>query len=168
MNNLIGFAGYSNSGKTTVIAALIKIFRGRGYKVAAIKHAPHGYDMDVPGKDSWLHYNSGADAVAVIGPCSITTHKRYANPSLSEAISQIGTVDLILVEGFKNEIPSKILVYRHEDPCDAEYPEGDYEAVVSNIALPLAAPCFLFSELEKLADYIMEFTGLGSLQQPEQ
>lgn len=62
---VVAFAGYSGSGKTTVIAALIPHLRRRGLRVAVVKHAAHSFDMSHPGKDSWQFSQAGAE-VSVI------------------------------------------------------------------------------------------------------
>ena len=36
-----------------------------GLRVSVIKHAHHAFDVDVPGKDSWRHRESGATEVLV-------------------------------------------------------------------------------------------------------
>ena len=56
---VFGFAGWSGSGKTTLVEKLIPEFTARGLRVSVIKHAPHGFDLDKPGKDSWRHRESG-------------------------------------------------------------------------------------------------------------
>ncbi len=159
MTRVIGFTGYSNSGKTTVISNLIRIFNDRGLKVAAVKHASHGYELDTPGKDSWLHYNSGAARVIVMGPDSITTHQRLTTrPPLQEILDSITDTDLILVEGLKQEVNPRILVYRPEDQDEPVFPPGSYAAVISDLGIPLEIPHFRFDELEQVADFIINLS----------
>jgi molybdopterin-guanine dinucleotide biosynthesis protein B len=50
---VIGLAGWSGAGKTTLLTRLIPHFLKEGLRVSVIKHAHHGFDVDVPGKDSW-------------------------------------------------------------------------------------------------------------------
>ena len=61
----ISFVGYSNSGKTTLIEQLVRELKKLGYRVATVKHAPHGFDMDRPGKDSYRLKEAGSDVVVV-------------------------------------------------------------------------------------------------------
>ena len=49
---VIGFAGYSGAGKTTLVEALVALMTARGFKVSVIKHAHHHFDVDREGKDS--------------------------------------------------------------------------------------------------------------------
>ena len=50
---VIGFAGWSGAGKTTLIVKLIPELNRRGFSVSTIKHAHHNFDLDQPGKDSY-------------------------------------------------------------------------------------------------------------------
>ena len=62
---VFGLAGWSGSGKTTLVTKVIPVLVGRGLKVATVKHAHHEFDIDRPGKDSWLHREAGACEVVV-------------------------------------------------------------------------------------------------------
>ncbi|NLO21977.1 MAG: molybdopterin-guanine dinucleotide biosynthesis protein B [Syntrophomonadaceae bacterium] len=156
MSKIMGFVGFSNSGKTTVISNLIKIFSQRGLQAAAIKHASHGYQIDTPGKDSYQHFQAGATRVVLIGPDSMTTHQRLTSmPPLQEILQEMDDVDIVLVEGFKQDVSPKILVYRAEGQKDPGFPPGVYEALISDSVLPLQVPSFTFQEMEKVADFIV-------------
>lgn len=117
---VIGLAGWSGSGKTTLALRLIGLLKARGLRVATIKHAHHSFDVDVPGKDSYAHREAGADEVLV------ASHQRIAHmvedplPSaddrraLPDLLARLGSVDVVLVEGFKNGDHPKLEVYRSE------------------------------------------------------
>ena len=62
---VIGIAGWSGAGKTTLISRVLPHLRQQGLRVSVIKHAHHDFDVDVPGKDSWVHRQSGAEEVVV-------------------------------------------------------------------------------------------------------
>jgi molybdopterin-guanine dinucleotide biosynthesis protein B len=112
---VIGLAGWSGAGKTTLLSRLIPHLREEGLRVSVIKHAHHGFDVDVPGKDSWLHRQAGATEVLV------SSAKRWAlmhelreasEPRLPELLKRMSQVDLVLVEGFKAQSHPKIEVHR--------------------------------------------------------
>lgn len=156
MVQIIGFVGYSDSGKTTVVSTLIEILKRRNYKVAAIKHAAHGYDLDVPGKDSWRHCQAGADTVITVGSDSYTIHERVDSPpSLESVLKKIVGVDFILIEGFKNEPGSKVEIIRRESFEKRIPGNHGLVAVVSDIELEGEIPCFGFAQLEDLADFLI-------------
>jgi molybdopterin-guanine dinucleotide biosynthesis protein B len=60
---VIGLAGWSGAGKTTLLTRLIPHFLAQGLRISTVKHAHHDFDVDVPGKDSWLHPKAGASEV---------------------------------------------------------------------------------------------------------
>lgn len=152
---VVGFVGYSNSGKTTIVSGIVSILKNRGYRVAAIKHASHGYDMDMPGKDSRQHFDSGADQVVVVGPESFSHHHR-GHANLMEIINLISDVDIILVEGFKGEPVPKIEIISQDQP-DQRIPLGEYlQAVISSQDLHGPVPCFAPNNLDRLADFLVE------------
>ena len=112
---VIGLAGWSGAGKTTLLARIIPHFLKSGLRVSVIKHAHHSFDVDVPGKDSWVHRQSGATEVLV------SSGKRWAlmhelrgaaEPRLPELLARMSPVDLVVVEGFKSEPHRKIEVHR--------------------------------------------------------
>jgi molybdopterin-guanine dinucleotide biosynthesis protein B len=117
---VIGFAGFSDSGKTTLAVQVIGILRRAGYKVAVIKHDAHGHYREAAGTDSGRYAEAGADAVVVVSPGSVSTYRRTDRAyGLGEAIAGLHGYDLIVVEGFKSEPHPKIVVFR-----DAEQEEA--------------------------------------------
>src|SRR5436853_7093327 len=68
---IVSFVGRSNSGKTTLIERLIPELVVAGHRVATIKHAGHGFDLDTEGKDSWRHKRAGASTVIVVSKGSL-------------------------------------------------------------------------------------------------
>ena len=128
MMRIFGLVGWSGSGKTTLITTLIANLVARGISVSTMKRAHHGFDVDQPGKDSYLHRAAGAMEVMV------TSAKRWAlmhesrgDPELSieEAARLMTKADLLLIEGFKHHAHDKLEVHRpslgkpllaHDDP----------------------------------------------------
>ena len=115
MMKVIGLAGWSGAGKTTLLTRVIPHLLGQGLRVSVIKHAHHSFDVGVPGKDSWVHRQSGAVEVLV------SSGKRWAlmhelrgagEPRLPELLAKMSRVDLVIVEGFKSEPHRKIEVHR--------------------------------------------------------
>ncbi len=90
----LGICGYSNSGKTTMITEIIRQLKG--YKIAVVKHTPHGVDME--GKDSARFRDAGAEEVVLLGEEEI--HIRDPS-SLFSILKSLEDYDVILVEGFK-------------------------------------------------------------------
>jgi molybdopterin-guanine dinucleotide biosynthesis protein B len=147
--------GYSNSGKTFVTSKLIELLTGKGCRVATIKHAHHGYEVDTPGKDSWNFFNNGAQEVVVSGPQSYSVHRRVEEElGLEELLLAITDADIILVEGFKSHPGPKIQVYR-EGHSSGQLPlTPETLAIVSDLETESRVPIFGFEELEELVQLI--------------
>jgi Ni2+-binding GTPase involved in maturation of urease and hydrogenase len=62
---VIGFYGYSNSGKTTLIESLCRDLRERGVRLAVIKQTDQEIRMDQPGKDTYRFQEAGAEVVVL-------------------------------------------------------------------------------------------------------
>ncbi|MEM6491943.1 MAG: molybdopterin-guanine dinucleotide biosynthesis protein B, partial [Pseudomonadota bacterium] len=112
---VIGLAGWSGSGKTTVMKALIPELVGRGLRVSTVKHAHHRFDLDTPGKDSYEHRAAGASEVLVASAnrWAIIHELRDApEPPLQTLLDRLSPVDLVIVEGFKADAHEKIEIRR--------------------------------------------------------
>lgn len=112
---VIGLAGWSGAGKTTLIVELIPHLRAKGLSVSTLKHAHHAFDVDTPGKDSWLHREAGATEVLVASAhrFALMHELRGApEPRLADLLARLSPVDLVLVEGYKRENHAKIEIHR--------------------------------------------------------
>lgn len=154
---IIGLAGWSGAGKTTLITQLIPIFTGRGLKVSTVKHAHKGFDIDLPGKDSHRHRTAGATEVFVAsGVRWALVHelRDSPEPDLVDIIPMLAPVDLLIVEGFKRHHHPKIEIHRPEVGKPLLHPDDDYiVAITSNADLPQAkVPVIPLTDVEKIAD----------------
>lgn len=112
---IFGLAGWSGSGKTTLVARLLPVLIGRGLTVSTLKHAHHGFDVDQPGKDSWVHRHAGAREVMVSSAnrwALMHEHRGAPEAGLDELVSHMSPVDLVIVEGFKGHPHPKLEVHR--------------------------------------------------------
>lgn len=115
---VIGFAGYSGAGKTTLVEALVALMTQRGLKVSVIKHAHHHFDVDREGKDSWRHRKAGAYEVLLASDRRMALMREYEQPvdlSVHDMLAQLDpAVDWVLIEGFKHGDMPKIEVWRQQ------------------------------------------------------
>lgn len=105
---IIGISGVSNSGKTTVTTQLIKNLSSEGYRIGTVKHDGHGFEMDHPGKDTYLHREAGAEGVAIVSrnQYSIIRQTKCSEIELKQILEQYEDMDLVIVEGYKfSDIP---------------------------------------------------------------
>lgn len=162
---IIGLAGWSGAGKTTLVSKLVPFLVGQGFRVSTLKHAHHRFEIDQPGKDSYQHRMAGATEVLVSSASRFAlVHELRSAPewTLRELLGKLAPVDLVLVEGFKRERHPKIEIFRTgngkpalhpADPhivgiaSDRPFPEVslpqvhlDDIAAIAHLALERAAP----------------------------
>ena len=106
---LIGLAGWSGAGKTTLMTRLIPELARRGIGVSTLKHAHHAFDIDQPGKDSYAHRSAGAHQVLVASArrwALMTELRDAAEPSLQALLRRLDPVDLVIVGCIRRTRPS--------------------------------------------------------------
>jgi len=171
---VIGFAGWSGAGKTTLIVKLILELNRRGLSVSTIKHAHHNFDLDQPGKDSYEHRAAGAEDVLVASANRVALMRELRGapePSLAELLRLLKNVDLVLVEGFKRDPLPKIEVFRGANGKPLLYPEDANIVALISDAVPsgglphasiddiAAAADLVLAHAHSLADVLAAFEG---------
>jgi molybdopterin-guanine dinucleotide biosynthesis adapter protein len=111
---VVQIVGNKNSGKTTLICALIPLLREQGYTVAVIKHTHHSFEVDHSGTDTWKQREAGAAAVAITDG-NRTARIEEQGAELPELVNSFGNYDYILVEGFKQEYYPKLVIIRSKE-----------------------------------------------------
>lgn len=157
-NKLLAFSGYSNSGKTTLLKKIIPLLCEQNFKVAMLKHAHHDIEIDIPGKDSYELRKAGA--LQTIIACD----KRYAmicetpnEPAdLKSLVNKFTNIDLVLVEGFKDEKIPKIICHRSETKKPLFIDEFTI-AVASNIKLETAVPQLNIDKPNQIVEFIKNY-----------
>lgn len=159
MTRIIGLAGWSGAGKTTLMVRLLPCLIGRGLSVSTLKHAHHRFDVDVPGKDSWEHRRAGAQQVMVSSGArwALMTELRSARePTLPELVARMDAVDLLIVEGFKRDAHPKIEVHRAANAKPWMRPEmPGIVAVASDVPPPYDLPHAHLDDVEAVADLVI-------------
>lgn len=158
MTRIIGLAGWSGAGKTTLMVRLLPCLIGRGLSVSTLKHAHHRFDVDVPGKDSFEHRRAGAAQVMVASGVrwALMTELRSARePTLPELLARMDPVDLIIVEGFKRDAHPKIEVHRAANAKPWMRPEmPGIVAVASDVPPPYELPRAHLDDVEAIASLV--------------
>jgi len=116
---LLGFAAYSGTGKTTLLEKLIPRLTEQGIKVALVKHSHHDIELDQPSKDSYRLRKAGASQMVLAGShrsICFHEHEQAGEAKLSEQLALLKTeaLDLVLVEGFRDQPFAKIELHRSE------------------------------------------------------
>jgi molybdopterin-guanine dinucleotide biosynthesis adapter protein len=167
---VLGFAAFSGTGKTTLLAQLIPLLKAHGLRIGLIKHSHHNIQIDQPGKDSFRLREAGASPVMLVSShrrAIITEFQTVAEPVLDEqllAFDQSG-LDLILVEGFKATRFPKIELHRPSLNKPLLYP-NDLSIIAIASDSPLNIPASVLVQLDikrpkQIADFIIhQFMGL--------
>ena len=157
---IIGLAGWSGSGKTTLITKLIPCLIARGLRVSTLKHAHHGFDLDQPGKDSFMHRVAGATEVIVSSARRFAIlHELRDEPewNLGALVVKMSAVDLVMVEGFKRDAFPKIEIHRAENGKPLIHPDDPHiVAIASDTPLPqVTVPVVDLDDIEAIADLVL-------------
>jgi len=133
---VIGFYGYSNSGKTTLILRLIEQLKKEQYIVGSIKQTDKPLSMDTPQKDTWKHKNAGADIVVFSSSLEsiVLLPERIQIPDVIEIMKKVKDLDIILVEGATDPSIPKIRIGLREERTNTVYTyDGDFNKLLSYI-----------------------------------
>jgi molybdopterin-guanine dinucleotide biosynthesis protein B len=161
MTPIISIVGYSDAGKTTLVEKLVPELKKKGYRVGTIKNSHHILNFDKKGKDSWRHFESGADAVVVASADTTVMIRRKeitgndSHSQLSFLENHLTDMDVIIAEGYKNAGFPKIEVFRpqaHEVPVCLN--DDSLIAIVTDTDLNIRVPVFGLEESTRLADFI--------------
>ena len=128
---VIGFSAYSGTGKTTLIEKIVLRLKSMGLRVAVIKHDAHRFEIDREGKDSWRFAKAGADMV-ILSSSEKTAIIEQRERTLWDNLSMVHDVDLILVEGYKQELLPQIGICRKATGKGMPFPPEHYIAVVTD------------------------------------
>ncbi len=162
---VFGITGWKNSGKTTLVCKLVEAMTKRGFKISTIKHAHESFDMDHQGRDSYRHRESGASQVAVSSKTRFAiVHELRGEeePKLKDILSQMQPVDLVIIEGYKQEGHKKIECRRLQGRSKQELAKDDPSiiAIASDFDLQTDLPNFDLNNADAITDFILQTMGL--------
>lgn len=168
---VLAIAAWSGTGKTTLLKKLIPALCERGLRPGLIKHTHHNMDIDKPGKDSYELRKAGAAQTMVASQqrwALMTETPEEETLDLAYLVSRMdhSMLDLVLVEGFKQESIAKILLFR----AGAGHEPGELTldahviAVASDVPLALDVPVLNLNDVGEMVAFIeMWMAGLEKL-----
>jgi len=114
---VIGFVGYSNSGKTTIASYIVGKLKEDGFRSCVIKHDAHGHYKDYG--DTSQYREAGAETVILASPLGRFVYSKGASDNLQDILLEMeNDQDYIIVEGFKEANHPKIVIVRYEDQLE--------------------------------------------------
>jgi molybdopterin-guanine dinucleotide biosynthesis protein B len=160
MTRILGVTGWSGSGKTTLLRQLIPRLVNQGLSVSTIKHAHHRFDVDQPGKDSWVHREAGARQVLVASDVrwALMSELRGApEPRLEELLARLDPVDLVLIEGYKRDRHPKLEVWRAATGKSPIFEDDPTVVALASDAPPpgLRLPALPLNDVDAVARFVV-------------
>ena len=156
----VSFVAKSGTGKTTLLELVIAELKRRGYRVGAIKHDAHSFNIDHEGKDSYRMTAAGADTTLISSKEKLAIIKKNSvAPPIEELISRyFSDVDLVVTEGFKLSGLPKIEVHRDARNasllCRGEQDDPTLIAVASDIQFELDVPLLDLNNPASICDFM--------------
>ena len=156
MHPIISIVGKSQSGKTTLLEALIIELKQRGYRLAVIKHTHENFEIDKVGKDSWRFSQAGSEVVAICSSHKLAIMKQLEGDLNPRELSRFidWDYDLLLTEGFKTSDTFKIEVHLKEQGEGLLTQPKQLLAVVTDEPLDIDIPQLPRDEIRGTADLI--------------
>lgn len=153
----VAVVGFKDSGKTRVVEALVGELRLRGYSVGTLKHTVEDILLDTPGKDTWRHREAGSEASGILrgGGAAFFIDRPM---TVNEAVSKLGVLDFVVLEGFKElATVAKLVVPREQAELDAL--SDGLEVAVVDLGGRVSGsrsgtPVFGLDEVSRLADVV--------------
>jgi molybdopterin-guanine dinucleotide biosynthesis protein MobB len=154
---VVSIVGRSKSGKTTLIEKLIPILKEHGYRVGTVKHHAHpGFDIDIPGKDTWRHAQAGSDHVVIAAPDKIASIVLLNSPlDLPQILAGMQDVDIVLTDGYRRANNPKIEVLRSAVSTQLLCDPAELIAISSDFELTAGPPWFHLDDADGLARLLL-------------
>ena len=154
---VVSFVGNSGVGKTTFLEKLIRVLKARGYRVAAIKHDAHKFEIDYQGKDSWRLTQAGSDVTIISSRDKLALIERTETErSLGDLIQMVsGRVDIVLTEGYRGAAAMKVEVSRQAHSHILTARLDDLIAIVTDEHFDYPVPQFDLEDAPAIADFIV-------------
>jgi molybdopterin-guanine dinucleotide biosynthesis protein B len=150
----------SGAGKTTLIESLVRVLKGKGYRVGVLKHDVKKFEIDHPGKDSYRFTEAGADSVVIASPSKLAMIRRMEKEkSIGELLWLFREEDIVIVEGFRNNPYPKIEIHRRESDAgllctNPQHSHKNFIAVASDEPLDAGLPVLNIDDPAEISGFI--------------
>ncbi|MFC1703790.1 molybdopterin-guanine dinucleotide biosynthesis protein B [Candidatus Omnitrophota bacterium] len=153
---IFSIVGKSDSGKTTLILKLLPELKGKGYKVAVAKHCPHGFDLDIEGKDSWRFTQAGSEGTFLSSDDGEALIRQKVNAvSLQQKIQNyFSDFDIVLMEGYNYESGIEKMQIIRKEIGGLDVPSDGLIAYISDTALATDKPIFNPDDISGIISFV--------------
>lgn len=154
---VVAVSGVKNSGKTSLITAMLPHLTAAGLRVAVIKHDGHSFTPDIPGTDTGKHLAAGACGTAIFDgeKFKVVRRRKVDERAL---IPFFPDADLILLEGFKSSAWPKLELVRAGNSDTPVCDPATLLALVTDLPLELpGVPRVPFGDAQAAAGIILDY-----------
>jgi molybdopterin-guanine dinucleotide biosynthesis adapter protein len=163
---IIQVAGFSNSGKTTLVEKLVTAATKNAFRIGTIKHHGHGGELTSldEGKDSWKHREAGAIVSAAVSKGSLQLNVSRETDWKPEELLDLYRnfpIDVIIIEGFKASPFPKVVILKSEADIKLLQKLDNIFCVISWLPLPpeminSQIPYFLLEDEENYINFLLQ------------
>ncbi|MCL4378475.1 MAG: molybdopterin-guanine dinucleotide biosynthesis protein B [Actinobacteria bacterium] len=146
-----------------MLKKIIPILKKKGYKVGAIKHTHHDFEIDKRGKDSWAYRKAGAEAVVITSKDRMAFVRELDDeiPAKEIIYELFNDVDIVLMEGYKKEDFPRIEVIgkNSKEEIDGTFLNSSFLLMIvseKSLKLDTLVPVYNPNKANKIADFIEE------------
>lgn len=155
---VVAVSGVKNSGKTTLIAAMLPHLTATGLKVATVKHDGHTFLSDPIGTDTGRHMEAGAWGTAIFDSEKYKVVRR-GQVDEQDLIAHFPDADLVLLEGFKHSAWPKLELVRKGNSDASVCEASTLLALVTDLDLTVeGVPSIPFNG-ERAAQVVLDYLG---------
>jgi molybdopterin-guanine dinucleotide biosynthesis protein B len=172
---IVSIVGRSGVGKTTFLTKLVAELKRQGYRVAVLKHHrprtptaesevaltrecldSQQVNLDVPGKDTWRHFQAGADTVIISGHDRMAMYHRPTHELTPDELVRLfpEPVDIVLTEGYTSAGKPAIEIVRTAHSRHPMATRDSLLAVVSDTRFNFGMPQFELDDAEGVAKFL--------------
>lgn len=153
---VVSIIGKQNVGKTTLIGLVIPKLKRKGYRVGTIKYNVPSFEIDYEGKDTYKHYQAGADVVSISSPKKMAIIRSVdKTPSIKDIIKDnYRDIDIVLVEGYKDWRYPYIEIHNDQQKKLVNRGYKNHLKVISNGKARFPVPIFSKGDLNNVIKFI--------------
>ena len=150
----MSFVGWSDSGKTTLIARLVEAFRARGRRVVAVKKGHGEPRLPADDKDTSRFLAAGAEAAYLLSEGSMLRWQATPAEPWEAILRELGGVEVVLLEGMVAPGVPVVEVVRDGGGQGLKLPAAALAAVAGDRDPGIGVPFLPADDLDGMIDFL--------------
>lgn len=151
---IVSFVGWSDSGKTTLIARLVEAFQARGRRVVTVKKGHGAPHLPADGKDTSRFLAAGAEAAYLLSGGSMLRWQPTPARPWEAILSELGDVEVVLLEGMVVPGAPVVEVVRSEGGQGLKLPPAALAAVTGDRDPGIGVRFLPAADVDGLIDFL--------------